>query len=90
MAAAPAPAPADAVDRAPAPAASEEAAPGRHAGGAAAGRRTGAEVRDGSLPGTCDSACFQVAWRVSSSFLHGGVGFASSSLPTNLMFMLGV
>lgn len=35
-----------------APAAAEEAAPGGDAGGAAAGGRAGAEVRDGSLPGT--------------------------------------
>lgn len=51
---APAPAPADAVDRAATAAAGEEAAPGRHAGGPAAGRRTGSEVRDGSLPGTVE------------------------------------
>lgn len=62
MAAAATPAAADAVDRAATAAAGEEAAPGRHAGGPAAGGRAGSEVRDGSLPGTCDSACFQMAW----------------------------
>lgn len=51
---APAPAPADAVDRAATAAAGEEAAPGRHAGGATAGGRAGSEVRDGSLPGTVE------------------------------------
>lgn len=38
----------------------------------------------------CDSACFQMAWGVSPPFLHGGVGFASSSLATNLMCMLHI
>lgn len=55
MAPAPAPAPADAVDGAAAAAPGEQAAPGRHAGGPAAGGRTGPEVRDGSLPGTVES-----------------------------------
>lgn len=54
-------APAEAVDGAAAAAAGEEAAPGRHAGGATAGGRAGSEVRDGTLPGTCDSAGFQMA-----------------------------
>lgn len=40
------------VSVAAAPAAAEEAAPRGDAGGAAAGGRAGAEVRDGSLPGT--------------------------------------
>lgn len=52
MAPAPASAPAYAVDWAATTAAGEEAAPGRHTGGPTAGRRTGSEVRDGSLPGT--------------------------------------
>ena len=32
----------------------------------------------------CDSACFQMAWRVSPSLLHRRVGLASPSLPTHL------
>lgn len=36
----------------------------------------------------CDSACFQMARRVSPPFLHRRVGFASPPLPTNLMRML--
>lgn len=82
---APAPAPADAVDRAAAAAAGEEAAPGGNAGGAAAGGRTGSEVRDRSLPGTCDPACFQMAGRVSPPLLHRRVGFTSPSFPADLM-----
>lgn len=38
----------------------------------------------------CDSARFQMAWRVSSPFLHRRVGFASSPLPANLVCMLRV
>lgn len=45
-------APVGGVPVAPAPAAAEDAAPRGDAGGAAAGGRTGAEVRDGSLSGT--------------------------------------
>lgn len=59
----------------------EQAAPGRHA---AAGGRAPSEVRDGTLPGTGNSSCFEVAWRVSPSLLHGGVGLASPPLPANL------
>lgn len=38
----------------------------------------------------CDSACFQMAWWVSPPFLHRRVGFASTSLPTNLVCMLHI
>lgn len=55
VAAAAAATPAHTVDRAATAAAREEAAPGWHAGGSAAGGRTGSEVRDGALPGTVES-----------------------------------
>lgn len=85
-----APAAAEAVQRAAAATVGEEAAPRRHAGAATARGRARSEVRDGSLPGTCDSPCFQMARRVSPPLLHRRVGFASSLLRTNLMRMLHI
>lgn len=38
----------------------------------------------------CDPACLQMARRVSPPFLHRRVGFASPSLPTDLMCMLHI
>lgn len=90
MAPAPAAAPAttQAVDRAATAAAGEDAAPRRHAGGAAAGEGTGSEVRDGSLPGTVRSTTGKRRERKETDTGYTGKEVALATEPIWVRFFL--